>query len=166
MALYFPNSDSLLLLTPKAGSTWLRAALDQARVYTVALGPHELRGHGYLALYGRGFHKIVHSFDIQFHGTPPTGPTGIHRAQHGIVVGVLTTCAKARTSLSILALLPHTFRILLGDCFRGLLAHRATQSPLLGGKRALEATCADSLTSAVRNSRGRSSTILSRRILA
>lgn len=58
MALYLPNTDSLLLLTPKAGSVWLRAAIKSAGVYFVQLGPQSLKGHGYLSLYGREFRNI------------------------------------------------------------------------------------------------------------
>lgn len=58
MALYFPNSNSLLLLTPKTGSVWVREALGYAGIYSLNLGPEQLRGHGYLALYGRNFETI------------------------------------------------------------------------------------------------------------
>lgn len=58
MALYFPNSDSLLLLIPKTGSTWVREATQKAGVYAVPVGPEILRGHGYLSLSGRGFRHI------------------------------------------------------------------------------------------------------------
>lgn len=58
MAIYFPNSNSLFLLVPKTGTVWLQNALKNNGVYHIVLGPKELRGHGYLALYGRGFNKI------------------------------------------------------------------------------------------------------------
>ncbi|WP_299293974.1 hypothetical protein [uncultured Tateyamaria sp.] len=58
MAVYFPNTNSLLLLPPKAGSVWLRAVLVESKVFHVILGPEELRGHGRLALYGREFSAI------------------------------------------------------------------------------------------------------------
>lgn len=61
MAVYFPNTNSLLLLPPKTGSTWLRAALEEANVFHILLGPEQLRGHGRLALYGREF-KFIGAF--------------------------------------------------------------------------------------------------------
>lgn len=58
MALYFPNSNAVLLLIPKTGSQWVREAVRRCGVYHINLGPEELRGHGYLALYGREFSAI------------------------------------------------------------------------------------------------------------
>jgi hypothetical protein len=59
MAIYFPNSDSLLLLTPKTGTVWMREALKRSGVYHIPLGPPELRFHGYLSLFGRDFSSIA-----------------------------------------------------------------------------------------------------------
>lgn len=59
MTIYFPNSDSLLLLTPKTGSVWIREALTRSGVYHIHLGPPELRSHGYLSVFGRGYSSIA-----------------------------------------------------------------------------------------------------------
>lgn len=59
MAIYFPNSNSLLLLPPKTGTTWIRETLLQANVFHVVLGPESLNGHGRLALYGRDFRCVA-----------------------------------------------------------------------------------------------------------
>lgn len=58
MAIYLPNSNSLILLIPKCGSTWMRHILEINRIFHVNLGPEELRGHGKLALFGRDFDRI------------------------------------------------------------------------------------------------------------
>jgi hypothetical protein len=59
MAIYFPNSNALLLLTPKTGTVWVREALKCSGVYHIPIGPPELRFHGYLSLFGRGFSGIA-----------------------------------------------------------------------------------------------------------
>lgn len=51
--------QSLLLLTPKTGTVWVRAVLKRGGAYHIAIGPPELRSHGYLSLFGRGFSAVA-----------------------------------------------------------------------------------------------------------
>jgi hypothetical protein len=53
MALYLPNSDSLIVLTPKCGSQWIKKTLADASIFSIEIGLAELRGHDPLSVVGR-----------------------------------------------------------------------------------------------------------------
>ena len=55
MAIHLPRSDTLILLPPKVGSTWIRAALQSANAEFIEVGTAEWRGHGDLAVHGRSY---------------------------------------------------------------------------------------------------------------
>ncbi len=59
MALYLPETDALILEVTKTGSKWVRSAVANAQVRHQQVGPPGLRGHGDLALHGRGFRFIA-----------------------------------------------------------------------------------------------------------
>lgn len=102
MAIYFPHSNSLLLLTPKTGTVWVREALKRSGVYHIAIGPPELRFHGYLSLFGREFSGIaafVRNRSIGIDHIGRIGPVATPNETRG---GILTPTARARCLIAML----------------------------------------------------------------
>jgi Tfp pilus assembly protein PilF len=59
MAIHLLRTNSLILEVPKTGSKWVRLAVERAGIPHRHEGPPEWRGHGTLALHGRGFSYIA-----------------------------------------------------------------------------------------------------------
>jgi len=53
MAILLTNSDTLILLVPKTGSTWIRTVLERSGIPHRHVGDRMYRGHGNLLVHGR-----------------------------------------------------------------------------------------------------------------
>lgn len=62
MALFFPDAQALLLLTPKTGSTWIREQVRRLGLAVETVGDPAMRDHDLLEHYDRARYRVVGAF--------------------------------------------------------------------------------------------------------
>jgi Tfp pilus assembly protein PilF len=62
LALHFPRGNALLLLTPKTGSTWIRAKVRELGIPVREVGDPAMRDHDLLAQFDRSRYRMTGAF--------------------------------------------------------------------------------------------------------